>query len=100
VLISIFIDLFLIYLQHLLCKIQREAAETEWNERSSDSLVRINYLKNIYAVVSLVLSSTQEESPDGSYSTCMLFLKQGSARTFSGTNVWEFCLFLLQIKNA
>ncbi|XP_051191525.1 5'-3' exoribonuclease 3-like isoform X2 [Lolium perenne] len=52
--------------EHLLCKIQREAAETEWNERSSDSL---------------------EESPDGSYSTCMLFLKQGSARTFSGTNV-------------
>uniref|UniRef100_A0ACD5ZFH8 Uncharacterized protein n=1 Tax=Avena sativa TaxID=4498 RepID=A0ACD5ZFH8_AVESA len=54
--------------ENLLCKTQREAAEKEWNERNSDNV---------------------EESSDGSYSACMLFLKQASPHTssFKETNV-------------
>jgi hypothetical protein len=87
--------LLLRYLQKLLRKIQREAAENEWNERNYDIVVRICYSKRkIYMYRDLIDSSVQEES-----SGLDLMDKSFSKRDIISTSnndkpdVWAFVTF-------
>jgi hypothetical protein len=92
--------LLLCYLQKFLRKIQREAAENEWNERNYDIVVRIFcYSKGkMYMYRHLIDSSVQEET-SGLHLMDKSFLEQDSISTSNNDkpDVWAFCLFLLHI---
>ena len=92
--------LLLCDLQKLLRKIQREAAENEWNERNYDIEVRICYSKRkIYMCTDLIDSSVQEGSSGLDFMDKSLS-KQDSSSTSNDDkpDVLAFCLFLLHMK--